>query len=771
MGWAPFWHTGLFHPGKLHCDHCHWITLSILLVLLLDNVPFSTGLPLIFLTIFLFLQNSGDGWSTYFARFAESRSQTLTTSRSQVRATRNRSVWWVFWFSFVNILAITPSVQGSEGCAGNMDSVRAAVPGRPSAKEHVEELQYAFEQTQTNKRQCIKKRSYKRALRRAETHGFTLYRGRFCTAQQLGTVYKGTIQDVSQKLNITHNSRLKRKRITCFNWNSSGLSPSGWDFFQQWIECQRLDVIMIQETHWRHTNEWVMEHYYAMHSGIGDGRAGLLCLVSKALCQAHDLSWNEVVPGRLMHIRIHGRDKDLDFINIYQHIHARDRMEDRNLIWTELQTLLTNIPKRNHLTLMGDWNTTLGHTSTAVGMENYLWKSERCGGPKHTDAYVFHNILQQFDLTAVNSWDALLGPTYIFGDQSSRIDFVICRRHHSDATSKHVQYLSDFPLNCNSGAHHIPQIASLLKVWHQTFSETSTGWTRSQRLELHRQWTQTSGAVEQLQNDIRETILALPRDGNRFEHVHNAMNSFPAPQAHQRREAVHKFDITPFQLFQAHSQHLRDLRHPDMRNFFKAWFHVHHRQRARKQMRLTSATARKQRLNKIFQAAGRAEAAKDHFRMYQAIRELAPKQPYRKIQIRDKTGTILNPTDAADRIKEWLIDLYCDPEAESVCRPFTWPFTETEFQQGLHDLPALKALAPGFAPAPYWHSAAEVLAPYLQEYFCIGSEQMTLPRQWTMGSLCLLPKHTRRSHAPQDLRPITLLEPCLAHWPHICLTR
>ena len=37
---------------------------------------------------------------------------------------------------------------------------------------------------------------------------------------------------------------------------------------------------------------------------------------------------------------------------------------------------------------------------------------------------------------------------------------------------------------------------------------------------------------------------------------------------------------------------------------------------------------------------------------------------------------------------------------------------------------------------------------------------MELPRQWNTGTLCLLPKHVRRSHLPQDLRPITLLEPC-----------
>ena len=548
---------------------------------LLDKAPLNFVWHILDSSVILPLYNNlfltGD-----FSIFGQFGRVARTTTRSQVRATRISSGRWFSWRLLVLLLTITTSVQWSEGCAGSMDSAGASWTSLSGAKEHAEELQIAFEHAQTNFHHSVKKRSYKRAVKRAEIHGFTLYRGRLCSAHQLGTSHKSPPHDVVAKPNITQNHKLKRKRITCFSWNSSGLSPSGWDFFQQWIACQRLDVVMIQETHWGYTSEWIMEHYYALHSGVGAGRAGLLCLISKDLCQMHDLSWHEISPGRLMHFRIHGRDRDLDFINIYQHIHVRDRMDDRQTLWTELQTLLTKLPKRNHLTIMGDWNTSLGTSSTAVGVETYRWQMSRSRGPKHTDAHVFQHILTQFDLFAINTWDSTLGPTYIFGDQTSRIDFVICRRQYSDETSKHVQYLDDFPLNCPTGAHHLPQIASLLKVWHQNFTESPTGWTRAQRLELHRQWTRNPGAADKLHADIRETIDALPRDGNRFDHVHDALNSFQAPQTHQKREEVCKYDITPFQLFQAHSHHLRDLRQPTLGNIFQAWFHAHHRQRARK---------------------------------------------------------------------------------------------------------------------------------------------------------------------------------------------
>ena len=338
-----------------------------------------------------------------------------TPTRSQVRAVCHLRLYLLVWIPFLLPQIFSISTQWSEGCAVNMDSVRvAAPPWFPAAKEHVEELQLASGHTQTNYKQCIRKRSYKRAIRRAELHGFTLYRGCLRTATQLGTVYKGTFQHAPQKPNVTQTQKLKRKRITCFNWNCSGLSPSGWDFIQQWLTCQRLDVIMLQETHWRHTSEWLTEHYYAMHSGLDDGRAGLLTLINKDLCTTHDLSWREISPGRIMHVRVHGRDRDLDFVNVYQHVHARDRMDARLQFWTDLQTLLSTFPQRNPLTILGDWNTTLRRTSTAVGLDTYMWRQTRCGGPKHADSHIFQNILQQFDLVSVNTWHAQSWPNIHF---------------------------------------------------------------------------------------------------------------------------------------------------------------------------------------------------------------------------------------------------------------------------------------------------------------------------------------------------------------------
>ena len=494
---------------------------------LLDKVPFCTILQTTFQDLSICFECFGSRTFSFAGQSLGYGAQTQTPSRSQFRATRNIRVCWVLCFVIGYILTFPQSVQWSEGCAVDMGSVGAeGFRWGLSAKEHVEELQFACEHVQTSKNRFIRKRSFKRAIKRAEMHGYTHYRGQIFTAERLGTEYKGTTHVAPKTCNSTPNSKMKRKRFSCFNWNCSGLSPSGWDFLQQWIECQNLDIITLQETHWKQTSEWVTAHYYALHSGGGDSRAGLLSLISKTTCALHDLSWQEVVPGRLMHFRIHGNDRDLDFVNIYQHIHAHERIEDRAHIWNALQTVITSCSKRNHLTLLGDWNTSLRRQSTAVGLDTYQLHDERSAGPKHSDEHILHNILTHFDLAVLNTWDATLGPTYIFGQQSSRIDFVICRRCHSDATSKHVQYFYDFPLNCPSGAHHLPQLVTLLKVWHPHPREPQTGWTRAQRLELYKQWTSNTDTAEQQQCKVRDTVELLPTTGNRLELLHNALNSF-----------------------------------------------------------------------------------------------------------------------------------------------------------------------------------------------------------------------------------------------------
>ena len=113
-----------------------------------------------------------------------------------------------------------------------------------------------------------------------------------------------------------------------------------------------------------------------------------MTLISKRLCKPTELSWDEPVPGRLLHVRIHGTSRGIDIINGYQHVHAHDRMDDRTIFWDSLQTTMTAIPSRNNMILLGDWNTSLTARTTVTGLETYAMDTGRATGPHHDDSFI-----------------------------------------------------------------------------------------------------------------------------------------------------------------------------------------------------------------------------------------------------------------------------------------------------------------------------------------------------------------------------------------------
>ena len=188
-----------------------------------------------------------------------------------------------------------------------------------------------------------------------------------------------------------------------------------------------------------------------------------MCLISTRLCKPDLITWNIINPGRLVHIRLHGSDKSIDIIHVYQHVHSSDRMDDRLTIWTQLNDLLTTLPKRYYLIMMGDFNTTLPHRSSVVGVGTFLRDRRRITGTMHSDSDIFHQLLRQHSLQALNTWSHSLGPTYRHGGVNSRIDYICCRRQHSDATAQDIQYMESFPLCQGTSSYHVPLLASLLR--------------------------------------------------------------------------------------------------------------------------------------------------------------------------------------------------------------------------------------------------------------------------------------------------------------------
>eukprot|EP00435_Cladocopium_sp_Y103_P004820 s1398_g1.t1 len=186
-------------------------------------------------------------------------------------------------------------------------------------------------------------------------------------------------------------------------------------------------------------------------------------------------------------------------------------------------------------------------------------------------------------------------------------------------------------------------------AWHYEHPQRKVGWTRSQRLDLCHQWLHPSERTMELQWHIQTSVAQLLANDNPLNTLHQHLQTFAAPTSAHECVPVHRFDVTPFRLFQAHSDALRALAGHSLATLFLAWFHVHHKDKTRRQMEVNSKLARRHKLQQVYEAADRAAQARDPFRLYQAIKSLTPKQAYKRIILRGENGDVLSPEQAADR--------------------------------------------------------------------------------------------------------------------------
>ena len=109
---------------------------------------------------------------------------------------------------------------------------------------------------------------------------------------------------------------------------------------------------------------------------------------------------------------------------------------------------------------LGDFNCSLPSIDRLVGTPNFRTSSGRRYGPQHGDMATFACLLQDFQLSALNCWEASHGATYRSPNGDSRIDFILTRHRDADNMAKQVGLLDATPF-LPTGAHHIPMMTSL----------------------------------------------------------------------------------------------------------------------------------------------------------------------------------------------------------------------------------------------------------------------------------------------------------------------
>ena len=211
----------------------------------------------------------------------------------------------------------------------------------------------------------IRKRSFKRAVKRAQLHGSTVYRGRRLLAD-------GPVLPVQEAATVS-----VKPRIRFISWNVGGLSEVLFEEVKHWLNqsAQRdIGILVAQETHWDFTADWSTADWHFCHSSSGKrGSGGILVGIRCSMASGQSIRWQEIEPGRLLHVRCFLGLQQMDVVGFYQHAFLmKAGMTDqtftqRKTLLRNLDSLLASLPTRSHVLIGGDFNATLVSESRICG--------------------------------------------------------------------------------------------------------------------------------------------------------------------------------------------------------------------------------------------------------------------------------------------------------------------------------------------------------------------------------------------------------------------
>ena len=126
-------------------------------------------------------------------------------------------------------------------------------------------------------------------------------------------------------------------------------------------------------------------------------------MVHSTICKQQEIRFNEILPGRVLHVRIPGKSFSLDAISCYQYVwrskeNLQSNKDNRSSLLRKLGSSIRGMPQRNTLLIMGDFNMSLRSDMKYVGPSTV--PSCRLG---HKGSKELHQLLEEHQLTAANT--------------------------------------------------------------------------------------------------------------------------------------------------------------------------------------------------------------------------------------------------------------------------------------------------------------------------------------------------------------------------------
>ena len=221
--------------------------------------------------------------------------------------------------------------------------------------------------------------------------------------------------------------------VKYFSWNCGGLPISKFDEVTLWADQNEFTMFALQETRRKNSCCWISGNYQIIQSGDavshGPSYAGVLLAVRKPI----QVSYHEIIPGRLLHVRLDGlkREPPHNVLVVYNRplpvggtATAFDSaLEARAELWSALNHTISSLPCRQSVIVLGDFNCHLSRCSPLV-------PSSEPSQASSEDTEEFRELLEKHALCLLNMGSRRQAVTFSHGVQAgvgSRIDYVLAR--------------------------------------------------------------------------------------------------------------------------------------------------------------------------------------------------------------------------------------------------------------------------------------------------------------------------------------------------------
>ena len=354
----------------------------------------------------------------------------------------------------------------------------------------------------------------------------------------------------------------------------------------------------------------------------------------------------------------------------------------------------------------------------------------------------------------------------------SRIDHILVRKQNADGGARCTQHIWTAPFLQPKPEGHAPVFAHIPFNWHpRQHPAHGCGVTVHQRLQGRTAWCQGNAAWLEFMSTstmaLHRCIADVPAsDTAVVEHMNDVL--VRCFQTHFKSHSR----ITP-PVWTSHGSVMHNKWHHrkqiqnicsfTLHSILRTWHHAARYACLRRQHKKHAYAVRQARFQELLVEAANAAASHDSFRLYSVINKYSPKTARRRMQLRNRHGTIATPQEELAILKSYVATKWHGPATISCpwTAPPGVPFDVQELERAISLIPCNKSVAFPYAPGLAWREHASTIAgplyQALESWWSVSPP--IIPQTWRDGWLILIPKPNKAPTAPKQLRPLALQEP------------